>query len=105
MPTGPAVYAVCVGDKLFSFRVISVQCGLNQRFFRKPFETCSLLMVKLRLSSECVSKMYSTLLTDITLSAYLIWGHAVAQLVEAQRYKSKGRGFDSRWFHWNFSLT
>jgi hypothetical protein len=24
---------------------------------------------------------------------------AVAQLVEAQRYKSEGRGFDSRWCH------
>jgi hypothetical protein len=29
-------------------------------------------------------------------------GHAVAQLVEALRYKPEGRGFDSRWFHWNF---
>jgi hypothetical protein len=27
-------------------------------------------------------------------------GHAVAL-----RYKSLGRGFDSRWCHWNFSLT
>jgi len=26
-------------------------------------------------------------------------------LVEAQRYKPEGRGFDSRWCHWNFSLT
>jgi len=26
-------------------------------------------------------------------------GHAVAQLVEALRYKSEGRGFDSRWCH------
>jgi len=33
-----------------------------------------------------------------------IWGHAVAQLVEALRYKPEGRGFDSRWYHWNFSL-
>jgi hypothetical protein len=33
------------------------------------------------------------------------WGHAVAQLVESLRYKSEGRGFDSRWYHWNFSLT
>jgi len=33
------------------------------------------------------------------------WGHAVAQLVEALRYKSEGRGFDSRWCNWNFSLT
>jgi len=29
----------------------------------------------------------------------------VAQLVEAMRYKPEGRGFDSRWCHWNFSLT
>jgi len=32
-------------------------------------------------------------------------GHAVAQLVEALRYKPEGRGFDSRWRHWNFPLT
>ena len=25
-----------------------------------------------------------------------------AQLATALRYKSKGRGFDSRWFYWNF---
>jgi hypothetical protein len=29
----------------------------------------------------------------------------VAQLVEALHYKPEGRGFDSRWCHWNFSLT
>jgi len=28
-----------------------------------------------------------------------------AQFVEALHYKSEGRGFDSRWYHWNFSLT
>ena len=32
-------------------------------------------------------------------------GHEVAQLVEALRYKSEGRGFDSRWCHWKFSLA
>ena len=32
-------------------------------------------------------------------------GTAVAQLVEALCYKSEGRGFDSQWCHWNFSLT
>ena len=32
-------------------------------------------------------------------------GHAVAQLVEALRYKTEGRGFDSRWCHWNFALV
>jgi hypothetical protein len=26
-------------------------------------------------------------------------------VVEALRYKPEGSGFDSRWCHWNFSLT
>ena len=43
------------------------------------------------------SRGFATLLNTL--------GHAVAQLVEALRYKSEGRGFDSRWCHWNFSLT
>ena len=29
----------------------------------------------------------------------------MAQLVEALRYKSEGRGFDSPFCHWNFSWT
>jgi len=29
----------------------------------------------------------------------------VAQLVKALHYKPEGRGFDSRWCHWKFSLT
>jgi hypothetical protein len=29
----------------------------------------------------------------------------LAQLVEALRYKPEGRGFDSRWGHWDFSLA
>ena len=32
-------------------------------------------------------------------------GHAVAQLGEALRYKPESRGFDSRWYHWDFSFT
>jgi hypothetical protein len=26
-------------------------------------------------------------------------------VVKALRYKPAGRGFDSRWYHWNFSVT
>ena len=33
------------------------------------------------------------------------WGHEVAKLAEALRFKPEGRGFVSRWCHWNFSLT
>ena len=32
-------------------------------------------------------------------------GHEVAQFVDALLYNPEGRGFDSRWCHWNFSLT
>jgi len=34
---------------------------------------------------------------------YFGGGHAMAQLVEALRYKSESRRFDSRCYHWNFS--
>ena len=49
-----------------------------------------------RLSLHVVIVINDTILTT---------KHAVAQLVEALRYKPEGRGFDSRWCHWNFSLT
>ena len=41
-------------------------------------------------------------ISDVTLPQL---GYAVAQLVDALRYKPEGRGFDSRWCHWKFSLT
>ena len=41
---------------------------------------------------------------DLRAKYYNNHKHAVAQLVEALRYKPEGRGFDSRWCHWNFSL-
>jgi hypothetical protein len=34
-----------------------------------------------------------------------LWFYGVAHLVEALRYKPEGRGFYSRWSHWNFSVT
>jgi uncharacterized membrane protein len=45
-------------------------------------------------------------LVEVCVNRYLVgtmyfeWGHAVAQLVEALRYKSEGCGCDSLWFHW-----
>jgi hypothetical protein len=47
---------------------------------------------------------YSQLCAALLKIRYLIafMGHAVAQLVEALRYKSEGRGFDSRWCHWKY---
>jgi hypothetical protein len=39
------------------------------------------------------------------LSNALFGRYAVPQLVEALRYMLEGRGFDSRRWHWNFSLA
>jgi hypothetical protein len=40
---------------------------------------------------------------EFKVTCVIMWGQAVAQLVEAMRYKPEGRGFDSRWCHWDFS--
>ena len=44
-------------------------------------------------------------LPDINKLCNAASGYAVVQLVEALRYKPEGRGFYSRWCHWNFSIT
>ena len=44
--------------------------------------------------------LFNRIEVDCLLSA----GHAVVQLIETLRFKPKGRGFDSRWCHWNLSL-
>jgi hypothetical protein len=41
----------------------------------------------------------------ITVRILGLHNESLAQLVEALPYKPEGRGFDSRWYHWNFSLT
>ena len=55
-----------------------------------------------------LTEMTSTVWTPkraFSYGYYEMSGYAVAQLVEALRYKPEGRGFDSRWCHWYFSLT
>jgi hypothetical protein len=34
-----------------------------------------------------------------------MYGARGSVVVKAIRYKPAGRGFDSRWCHWNFSVT
>ena len=45
-------------------------------------------------------------MNTLILSVYVFKrGHAVARVVDALHYKPVGRGFDSPWRNWNFSLT
>jgi hypothetical protein len=57
------------------------------------------LAVKLVLFDELVPALFKLFATELD------WKHVVTQQVEALRYKPEGRGMDSRWCHWNFSLT
>ena len=55
--------------------------------------------------SNVMENMKLLLICILLLLLHSFMGHAVAQLVEALRYNPEGRGFDSRWYHWIFSLT
>ena len=65
--------------------------------------SCPSWGLNLRLACSLVA-IPSTLPRPLSKLEY-IKGHAMAQFVEALCYKQEGRGFDSRWCHWKFSLT
>ena len=41
----------------------------------------------------------------LVILVYMCDGARGDVVVKALRYKPAGRGFDSRWYHWNFSVT
>jgi hypothetical protein len=64
---------------------------MNQNFIRTP--------VDMRLHNN-------KFITVWMLNTVLYPGGALGGVVvKALRYKPAGRGFDSRWYHWNFSVT
>ena len=55
--------------------------------------------------NACHKQSVKNILRQNLLRYVIHMGHVVSQLVEALRYKSECRRFDSRWCHWNFSLA
>ena len=47
----------------------------------------------------------SSVQKGITYSGIKIFGARGGVVVKALHYKPAGRGFDSQWSHWNFSVT
>jgi hypothetical protein len=92
-----------------------------RNFLRQPFNyflpsgflKCYLLISVALAVSRCsiqltLVSIHRNLLCQQLLFSFVItytMGHVVVQLFEALRYKPEGRGFDSRLWHWNFSLT
>jgi HrpA-like RNA helicase len=61
-------------------------------------------LVRLHYRDQPVNRMLDNkLLAKEAVNIVIIMLYS--QLVEALFYKSGGRGFDSRWRHWNLSLT
>jgi hypothetical protein len=56
-------------------------------------------------NAKTLASKFVTLRVKNMLTRMLERGYAVAQLVEAPRYKPEGHGFDSRWCLWIFSLA
>jgi len=69
-------------------------------YVKQTYDVCSTLKIATLSSSALLILVYQVV--EFTSPD---WGHVVAQLVEALRYKPEGRSFDSRLCHWNFSLT
>ena len=97
-----AVYSLTDGSPYtvhvdINYTIIPVFCNYLPEDGPCSVETCRRYCVKLNYSKCALVWFYFVIVVTM--------GHAVAQLVEALRYKSEGRGFDSRWCHWNFSLT
>ena len=45
------------------------------------------------------------LMYEVNENNYITLGARGGVVVNALRYKPAGSGFDSRWCHWNFSVT
>ena len=82
-----------------NFKCYSSSCvwGMRRTFGRKK-----------RDSYRYIARFYcDVILTDLVIRRKFTFITKIvgAQLVEALCYKPVGSGFDSRWCHWNFSLT
>jgi len=54
----------------------------------------------------CVTNVCTILSIDkCKLSNVCLWGHVMAQMLEAPSYKLEDSGFHLRCYDWNFSLT
>ena len=67
-------------------------------------EFCKLRYYTIPVKSESANDSFYTKNSKMPILSCDTGGHAVAQLVEVLHYKTEGRGFDSRWCQWNFSL-
>jgi hypothetical protein len=69
--------------------------------YREIIAVCSQIHTK-HINTLCGQNVE---LLNVKLVVHIVTGARCGVVVKALRYKPAGRGFDSRWFHWNFSVT
>ena len=62
-------------------------------------------MVLLLTTGETVSLLVLPRGNNLLMPDNGTFGARGGVVLKALRYKPAGRGFDSRWYHWNFSVT
>jgi len=67
--------------------------------FRTSYKMCGFLCFAYAVTSIFELSVYF----DVEIVSFAMY-QAVAQLVEALRYKQEGCGFDSRWYHLGFFI-
>ena len=55
--------------------------------------------------ASCHKNFHLSELPTIIMNNSFHWGARGGVVVKTLRYKPASRGFDSRWCHWNFSVT
>jgi hypothetical protein len=60
---------------------------------------------KINRRAQRPKKRYQNEVQENLIALLFVRGDRGGTVVKVLRYKSEGRWFDSRWCHWNFSLT
>ena len=128
-PPSTKMYAVTRTSNIFELSnqksakekyLSNITYGVTEVYSRYFEYECScskntLLCVPTTLTSTKGEALYVTMIYRNMDSMFMVvctklmtlyrMGHAVVQLVDALCYEPEGPGFNSRWCHWNFSLT
>ena len=109
---------VSSSDSLYSIKVFQMQLLVIQftiKMFHIGFMQVLVLytfksqyykiIITLKLSYFTIKEAKIILLLQFSWSQSVWYGDRGGTVVKMLRYKSEGLWFDSRWCHWNFSLT
>jgi hypothetical protein len=78
----------------------------HARYIRvqRPLSAIGKVLIKKQNCNKYKTRMMARVIC-IFKAVYINFGARGRAVVEAVRYKPEGRRFDSRWYHWDFSLT